>query len=123
MEWGTLVQDHMPEVRGFFIKKLAGDLCQNLACERPPEHSGDWSRHETDWLTAESYVDSEISINCLELLTKKFLMLVMYKGLIDKGRCLPEIDFRAIQFNYPTREQEGIRLFELASRWSFHEKL
>jgi len=78
----NFIPSYVGEVTSFCVEDLAGILYK---CVEHPE-----PRKEVDWRTAESYIKNN-SIENLENLTRKFLILTSYEELRKNRTHLPEI--------------------------------
>jgi len=75
MDLRPLVERHVDSVRRFSIEKLANILYDCV------EWAGQGSRNETDWLTAEEYIDKTSNDSQMRQFTRKFLIMAAYEEL------------------------------------------
>ena len=84
-KYGLLVRSKNEDTRRYAISKLAGVLSRSV------EWRGNGSRQDTDWYTAERFIDNELGEEWLKELTQKYLVLSAYELLREEREDLPEI--------------------------------
>ena len=102
MDLNELIDDNYPEIKRFAISKLAGIL---YGCV---EWKGESSRQDTDWFTAEEYINNNVSEGVIRSLTKKYLILSAYSKLREKRQDLTEISGNVINKFAPVEIMKSI---------------